>query len=344
MGIDIDDKTFDAIIEELRAEVVPILKSQAEQLKKGEGSASASPAEASASGSASPAGGGEGSASAPGSDGPPSGPPGADGSAMSAAPSPAGPPGSPPAGPPSPSPAGPPGSPPGASPSASPGGMPADPNAIAAMIAQMPPDQQKVVYLAAKQALMAGMGAGAPPSPAGPSPMAPPPGASPAAPPSPSPAPMAMSEGSAGAKAPQSASPGVMSPNGNGEAVLQSVHKAEAAVAEMQKLMKADKAEKEKLMKTVEEQGKSLDLAVKAVTLLTNTPMRKAVTRISEVTPLVKNGGGDEPRPMTKSEVNSRLSEQIRSGTLEKKDRERIRKFYDQGSVDLTLIQHLLTE
>jgi hypothetical protein len=222
--------------------------------------------------------------------------------------------------------------------------MPADPNAIAAMIAQMPPDQQKVVYLAAKQALMAGMGAGAPPAPAGAPPMGAGPSPSPAAPPSPAPAPLAMSEGSAGAKAPQNANPGVMAPSGNGEEVLRSVHKAEAAVAEIQKMFKAEKAEKEKLMKTVEEQGKSLDLAVKAVTLLTNTPMRKAVTRISEVTPLVKSGGEDEPRPMTKSEVNARLSEQIKSGKLEKKDKERIRRFYDNGSVDLTLIQHLLTE
>lgn len=220
--------------------------------------------------------------------------------------------------------------------------MPADPNAIAAMIAQMPPDQQKVVYLAAKQALMAGMGAGAPPAPAGAPPASPSP--SPAAPPPASPAPLAMAEGSAGAKAPQNAKPGVMAPDGNGDAVLQSVHKAEAAVAEMQKMMKASEAEKEKLRKTVEEQGKSLDLAVKAVTLLTNTPIRKAVTAISEVKSLVKSQDEDGPRPMTKSEVNARLSEQIKSGKLEKKDRERIRRFYDNGSVDLTLIQHLLTE
>lgn len=304
MSLEIDEAALDGILNQVSEELAPILKSEAQKLNKEE---SGSPEESSGSAS----GEGEASASGGGEDGPPgadasAGAPPADASASAA----------PPAGPPGASPS----APPAASPSA---GMPTDPAQMAQMVAQMPPEAVKALYLAAKQALFAAappaapdMSAGPGAPPAGPSapPMAPPAGPPPDASAGAPPMDPAMGKGEF------KASPG----NGGKLAVKKS--EADPEIAELKKALK--------------EQGEALEAFAKAFTRMASTPQRRAVTSVAALAKSEESN--EEPKPMSKSELNARLSEQIKSGKLEKKDKEAVRRFYDTGSTNVNLVKHLL--
>jgi hypothetical protein len=313
MALEIDEAALDGILDQVSEELAPILKSEAQKLNKEE---SGPPEESSGSASAS----GEGSASASGGgEGGPPPPPGADASAGAPpADASASPAGAPPAGPPgaSPSPAA-----PAASPSA---GMPTDPAQMAQMVAQMPPEAVKALYLAAKQALFAAQppaapdmsaAPGAPPADAsaGAPPMAPPPAAGPSA----GAPPMDPTMG----KGEMKASPG----NGGKLAVKKSEKDPEVA----------------ELRKVVAEQGQQLETLAAAFIKNLSTPQRRAVTSVAHLAKS-EDTASNQPKPMTKSELNSSLSEKIKSGKLEKKDKEAIRRFYDTGSTNVNLVKHLL--
>lgn len=336
-NIDLDagltDEQLDAILNDAETALMPVLKAEAdkvEKLQKGEGSASPEKSSsASAEGSASAGGppGADGGSASASSDSPPAGPPGASPSAPPGSPSPAGGPlGSPPGSPP---PAGPPGAdpsaPPGAAPGGAPGGAPMDPAALQQIVSQMSPDEKQALYLALKMDMQAGM-----PPAGGPSPMPAAPG--PSAPPSPSPMapPMGKMEVGSGAKAPQDASPGVRAPSGNGEPVLQSIGKSNDEVVN--------------LKKTVEDQGKVIDKLEEIVTKLARTPMRKAITGISQVD-LGPKGTEAEPRLLSKKDISEKLKARLRdeSRPLNKSQKERFRRFYDEGSKDISLIEDLIT-
>jgi hypothetical protein len=105
------------------------------------------------------------------------------------------------------------------------------------------------------------------------------------------------------------------------------------------KMGKSESKETEELRKLVKSQGEDIALLTKAVKVMVNTPMRKAVTSINS---FAKTEGGDEPVSLTKKELTEKLSAHARNKDLKKTDREAITKFYDSGSTNVNLIAHLL--
>jgi len=307
--INVSSQELDAILGELEGELNGILASTQAGLKKArEEDGSPSPGMGSASASAGSPSAGSPSASAGGSPSAGGAPEmgGAPGGAVDPAAA-GGDPGMDPGA----------GGDPGMDPGAAAGGDPAaggdagamDPQALEAEYSQLPLEELKAHYLAAKAALFAmmqqgGGEAGAPgAAPPGPSaaPAGPPPGPSAGAPPPGGAPPMAMSEGKAVAGVSQS---------GNGGQVAKSESDLQAQV----------------------------DALTKIVTAFVNKPMQKAITGATYV-------GKSEEAPARKSmntaEVTAKLSELTRSPDLKKSDRDLITGYYE-GRTNLTAIEHLL--
>jgi hypothetical protein len=319
MPFEIDESSLTSILAEVERDLKPVLVEAKDRLLKAEDEKSGPPAKkddeksapaeesSSSEGSAPPA-----EASAGGDAG---GPPAPEASASAPADASAG-------GPP----------PPGPEASASPGGLPTDPAQLQQMIQSAPPEVQKAIYLAAKQALFASMGgAGAGPGPeasASPAPPMPPPGpeASASAPMPPPPGPEASAP-PAGPPPPMMGKGEIKASPGNGG--------KSAPVKKSEPQMNTDVEDLKALVKA---QAEDIKLLTKAVQHMAGTPVRKAVTGIS----VIAKSEAKEPTRLSKSEVNAKLSEKIREGDLTKKDRESIRRFYDTGSTNYTLVEHLL--
>lgn len=290
MTIRLSEDELQSILAEAEAELKEVLKSQGDRLAKAQVPGEDDGAD-------------EGSAPAPES----SGPPMDEGSASPEASAPEGsadPAGAPPMD-----------GGPEASASADPAaGQQMDPQALEAEYAQLPPEQLKVHYLAAKSALFKLMGGGAQDGMgAGPEASAPPPGAAPAGP-APAPAPAMKGEMSAGKQVTGSPANGGM---------VKSEHAEEISFlrAELKK----------------NEEG--LNLLATALDRALGTPLRKAVTTVNHVPK-----GNDESssvQSLSKSEISEILSEKARDPKLAKSDRELINKFYAE-SIGVEKITHLL--
>lgn len=324
-GFEIDGASLDNILAQVEQELAPVLKAEKDRLVK-----------------AKEDGDGDGDADDKGSDGPPakeeSSPP-AEESSPAAPPADAS--GAPPAGPPA-SPAGPDASasPPG-SPPASPGGLPADPAALAQMIAQMPIEKQKAIYLASKQSLSAALAAGSPPAgpdaSAGAPPMAPP--AAPAAPPMDASAPPAPPAPPASAPPADASGAPPMDPAMKNEMKPSEGNGGKSVPVKKTEKQPMVNKDNEELKALVKAQDEKIGQLTKIVGMLAGTPVRKAVTSVGVLKKT--EDGKDEQKQLTKSEVTSQLTELIKGNKLSKKDRENVRKFYDQGSSDFKLIEHL---
>lgn len=311
-NVKVSSQELDAILNELESDLNGLLADTQNRLAKareedgspspGMGSASAGSPSASAGGPPAPEGAPEGGApeAAPSAEGaPPAGEPGMEGAAPGAE--------------------GGMGAPEGAAPGAegdpaAAGGAGMDPQALEAEYAQLPLEELKAHYLAAKAALFAAMqgggadaGAGAPP--AGPEAGAPPGAGAPAPSPAPSPSasagapPMAMSEGKAVAGVSQS---------GNGGQVTK---KSEAQLLQEQ-----------------------VDALTKIVSAFVNKPMQKAVTGANYV---AKSEGEPVRKSLSNAEVTAKLSELTRNPDLKKSDRDAINRYYE-GAVKIDAIEHLL--
>jgi hypothetical protein len=318
-NLKVSSQELDAILGELEGELSGILAGTQNKLSKAreeEGSPSAGMGSASASaGSPSASAGGEGA---------PEGDPTASAGAPPSAPPSAGPPaGSPPPGaaPAGAAPAGEPGmegapagepgmeGAPGGDPAAA-GQGPMDPQALEAEYAQLPLEELKAHYLAAKAALYAQMqGGGEQGAPQGAPPAAPPAGPSAGAPPAgPPPA-----DPSAGAPPlAQSAKNKFGTGSGSGGEL---VKKSEDALQAQ------------------------VDALTKIVSAFVNKPMQKAITG----TTYVAKSEGDAPaaKSLNPNEVTAQLSTLTRSPDLKKSDRDLITGYYE-GRTKLDAIVHLL--
>lgn len=113
------------------------------------------------------------------------------------------------------------------------------------------------------------------------------------------------------------------------------------------KLLKSEvetlKSDKEKLEKSLKDLTAALAQFVKGAA----APKQKAITRIEyvakseeEVKPEQKS---EDTSKLDAKEVSKRLTAKIRSGKLEKAEREKINEFYQSGSKNIESIRHLLT-
>lgn len=194
---------------------------------------------------------------------------------------------------------------------------PMDPEALKGAYAELDDESLKAHYLAAKAALFDRMNGGAgDAASAG----APPPAAAPAPDASAS-APPAMPPG------PEMGKKEMSEPKANGENPLH-VKKSEAE----------SKAEAK-----VEELEKMVDGLVKAVDLLTQTPLRKAVTAVAHLPKNEGEGNGSKKdvADLSKAEVDAKLKEKVRDPKLSKSDRDLINS-YCYGNLKLEKIAHLL--
>ena len=283
--IKISDDELEAILAEVENDLTQVLKSESENLAKAVGDENDPDAGAPPPAGDAPAPGGEASpeASAP-PDAAPSAPP--EDSASPAAPP------------------------------AEEGSAPADPAAeqgpmdvegLKAEYSQLPPEELKMHYLAAKAAMfevMQGAGGAAPGAPA------PAPGAGAPPPPDPAAPPAMKSEVPAAQEV--SASPG----NG-GMAKSEALAKSEAKFEEL---------------------AAQVDLLTKALDLSLATPQRRAVTSLSF---LKKTESGEEEVQLSKSEIMEKIGEKAKDPSLSKSDRSLINGFC-VGSVDVKKIEHLL--
>lgn len=250
---------------------------------------------------------------------------------------------------------------------------PMDMDALAAEYAKLPPEELKMHYLAAKQAIFQMMGGGADPS-ADPASAGAPPmdaGSPPPASPSPSPsAPPAMKMELSSIQPSGKVSDGedklaAVQQSGkvsNGEDKLASVSlkgkitsKEElnwnkqpgGAVAGIggkpngeNPLGKSEKdAEIELLKAQVEEQNKALESLVNIVGVVLSKPERKAITGISFIKKS-EDQGGSEP---SREQVKAKLNEVAKNPKLSKSDRLAIDK-YTVGSIGYDGVKHLLTD
>lgn len=110
-------------------------------------------------------------------------------------------------------------------------------------------------------------------------------------------------------------------------------------VAKSEKTVDNKNKENEELRALVKSQGDQIALLTKAVTHIAGTPIRKAVTSISALKKT--EGDGSAPKQLTKAEMNATLTQMIKGGKLNKADKEKVRKFYDEGSTNFESIQHL---
>jgi hypothetical protein len=135
------------------------------------------------------------------------------------------------------------------------------------------------------------------------------------------------------------------------EVVAKSEVKAEEkpeAKDEETKLLKSEveslKSDKEKLEKSLKDLTAALAKYVKG----TSAPKQKAITRIefvakSEEEKTKTEEKSEDVSKLDKTEISKRLTAKIRSGKLEKAEREKINEFYQTGSKNIESIRHLLT-
>ena len=114
------------------------------------------------------------------------------------------------------------------------------------------------------------------------------------------------------------------------------------------KLLKSEieslKSEKEKLEKSFK------DLTAKLIEFVkgSKAPKQKAITKLeyvakSEDEQKTDTKNTEDVSKLDKAEVSKRLTAKIRSGKLEKAEREKINEFYQSGSKNIESIRHLLT-
>lgn len=114
------------------------------------------------------------------------------------------------------------------------------------------------------------------------------------------------------------------------------------------KLLKSEietlKSEKEQLEKSFK------DLTAKLVEFVkgSKAPKQKAVTKLeyiakSEDEIKTETKTQEDVSKLDKSEISRRLTAKIRSGKLEKSEKEKINAFYESGSKNIESIRHLLT-
>jgi hypothetical protein len=104
------------------------------------------------------------------------------------------------------------------------------------------------------------------------------------------------------------------------------------------------KSEKEKLEKNFK------DLTAKLVEFVkgSSAPKQKAITKLEYVAKSEEENktevkSTEDVSKLDKAEVSKRLTAKIRSGSLEKAEREKINEFYQSGSKNIESIRHLLT-
>jgi hypothetical protein len=306
------DINLDTLVSEVKKELEGLLKAEADVLAKahpGEDTSDETPADESATAS---------EASSPADAGPP-----ADDASASAAPPPSGDGDADDA---------PPADASGSAPAdASASGDPAadattDHDALVAEYSKLDAETLKAHFLAAKEALMAALGAdaagaadgapAAPPAPAADA-GAPPPAAA-AAPP--------MDAGSPPPDAPP-ALKGEMPADGNGENPLDAVRKAEATVKD---------AEIAALKKKVAEQDEALGKLVTAMKVVVEAPARKTVTSLTQI----KKNEGVDVTSMSRDQVRAALRRKA-EGKLSKSDRELINQFA-LNLITVEKVAHLL--
>lgn len=117
---------------------------------------------------------------------------------------------------------------------------------------------------------------------------------------------------------------------------------------EENKLLKSEiealKSEKEKLEKSFNALTEKLTQIFKG----DKAPKQKAITKMEYITKSEDEQKNDvksteDVSKLDKSEVSKRLTAKIRSGKLEKAEREKINEFYQSGSKNIESIRHLLT-
>jgi hypothetical protein len=225
-----------------------------------------------------------------------------------------------------------------------------DPQALQAEYAKLPPEVLKVHYLACKAAMWAVTGgddgtgaapdAGTPPAAPAPDAAAgaPAPGLDAAAVPPPAPAP----DAGASAGAPPSPPPAVASPSTDQPPpALKSEVGASNAKANGGQITKSQRETEleQQLAKTTQLTQGLAELTRRLI----ETPRRKAITGLSELTktePAV--GGKVDHTTLSRKEIMVRLSEKACDESLKKSDRELINRFC-VGSIDVSGIAHLLT-
>ena len=107
--------------------------------------------------------------------------------------------------------------------------------------------------------------------------------------------------------------------------------------------VEATKKENEELKKSLEKLTGALTKWVKGA----KAPKQKAITQIqyikkSEDEAVEKTEDGVDVEKLSKKDISARLSAKIRSGKLEKAEREKITEYYDNGQTNLDSIKHLL--
>lgn len=118
---------------------------------------------------------------------------------------------------------------------------------------------------------------------------------------------------------------------------------AKSEDSEEAKMMKSEnetlKAENETLKKSLD---KVTEVLKKAFGKESQAPKQKSITNMEVIKKSEEDNKGTETdlSKLTKSEIGSKLTAKIRSGKLEKKDKEAINKYYDNGSIEL--VKHLL--
>jgi hypothetical protein len=130
--------------------------------------------------------------------------------------------------------------------------------------------------------------------------------------------------------------------------------KALSKVLGVSEMKKSEESEETKLLKSEleavkasnEELKKNLEKAIEIITKSVKpaAPQRKAITSEVDFIKKSENENTAQEKDFTKlskSEIKSALSEKIRSGKLEKKDKEAIVSFYE-GKTNIESIKHLL--
>lgn len=135
----------------------------------------------------------------------------------------------------------------------------------------------------------------------------------------------------------------------------QATEKSEAEVVEKTEEKEDNdllKSEIESVKQENSELKKSLEKLTSALTKFVKkgekAPKQKAITKIEYVKKseddesLQGEGKKEDIAKLSKSDIAKRLSEKIRSGSLEKSEREKITQYYDNGQTNIDSIKHLL--
>lgn len=297
---------LEAILSEVEVEIADLLKSQSSELRKGAEEASPEADDSAAGapgGDSAPGGAPDASASAPG-----------DASASAPADAQGSPEGASPEGAPAPE-GGAEGAP--ADP-ASAGAGPVDPAALEAEYEKLPPEELKAHYLAAKAAIFKLMGGGA----GSPGPEAPPAG------------PDASASAGPGAGAPPPAGPGggMPPPAMKGEKSGNRLVEPKGSAGGISIPANGGVVKSEP---SIQEQ---LDVLTKALSMMANQPVRKAVLNLSDVS----KSEAPVNRNLSRAEVTAKLTEKSADPSLAKSDRQAINDYYDGKITIEKMPSHLL--